>query len=151
MCYRRHGHNEGDDPSYTQPLMYRRIENLRSVRKRYVETLVRRGDITMDEAESALADFHTRLQSALDETRSAMPGEHHTAAPHPPSIGVLPHVSTGVERDTLDRDLRRVVHGSRGLHGPPQARQAVRGTRRAVPEAATSTGRSPSPWPGVRS
>ncbi len=46
VCYRRHGHNEGDDPSYTQPLMYRKIEELRSVRKRYIETLVRRGDIT---------------------------------------------------------------------------------------------------------
>src|SRR5207248_7189796 len=56
-CYRRHGHNEGDDPSYTQPLMYKRIETRRSVRKRYVETLVRRGDITIEEAEQALEDF----------------------------------------------------------------------------------------------
>src|SRR5207244_4960141 len=46
-CYRRHGHNEGDDPSYTQPLMYQRIDAHRSVRKVYVESLVRRGDITI--------------------------------------------------------------------------------------------------------
>ena len=39
-CYRRHGHNEGDDPSYTQPLMYRAIADHRSVRKLYVESLV---------------------------------------------------------------------------------------------------------------
>ncbi|MDP9020626.1 MAG: multifunctional oxoglutarate decarboxylase/oxoglutarate dehydrogenase thiamine pyrophosphate-binding subunit/dihydrolipoyllysine-residue succinyltransferase subunit, partial [Actinomycetota bacterium] len=45
-CYRRYGHNEGDDPSYTQPLLYRRIEQRRSVRKLYVESLVKRGDIT---------------------------------------------------------------------------------------------------------
>ena len=69
VCYRRHGHNEGDDPSYTQPLMYRAIAERRSVRK-HVETLVTRGDIDVDEAEQALTDFQTKLQAALDETRS---------------------------------------------------------------------------------
>ncbi len=103
VCYRRHGHNEGDDPSYTQPLMYRKIDGLRSVRKRYVETLVRRGDLTLDEAEQALEDFHTRMQAALDETRQSAPEEGIVAAPHPPSRGVLPHVETGVGRSELDR------------------------------------------------
>lgn len=69
VCYRRHGHNEGDDPSYTQPLMYRKIDTMRSVRKLYTETLVRRGDITIDEAEKALDNFNARLQAALDEVR----------------------------------------------------------------------------------
>ena len=59
VCYRRYGHNEGDDPSYTQPLMYQRIDAKRSVRKLYTEALVRRGDITMDEAEQALDDFNS--------------------------------------------------------------------------------------------
>ena len=103
VCYRRHGHNEGDDPSYTQPLMYRTIEQLRSVRMRFVETLVRRGDFTIEEAEQALADFQARLQSALDEIRSSKPDEDFVAAPHPPGQGVLPHVVTGVERPVLDR------------------------------------------------
>ena len=103
VCYRRHGHNEGDDPSYTQPLMYRKIDGLRSVRKRYVETLVRRGDLTLNEAEQALADFHDRMQAALDETRLSAPSEEIVAAPHPPSHGVLPHVPTGVAKGELDR------------------------------------------------
>ncbi len=51
VCYRRFGHNEGDEPSYTQPQMYERIEQKRSVRKLYTEALVKRGDLTMDEAE----------------------------------------------------------------------------------------------------
>jgi 2-oxoglutarate dehydrogenase E1 component len=70
VCYRRYGHNEGDDPSYTQPLMYKAIAERRSVRKLYVETLVKRGDITVDEAEQALSDFQSKLQVALDETRA---------------------------------------------------------------------------------
>ena len=73
VCYRRHGHNEGDDPSYTQPLMYQRIEAKRSVRKLYTEALVRRGDITLEEAEQALDDFNARLQAALDEVRAEPP------------------------------------------------------------------------------
>jgi 2-oxoglutarate decarboxylase len=73
VCYRRHGHNEGDDPSYTQPLMYQRIEAKRSVRKLYTEALVRRGDISLDEAEQALDDFNSRLQTALDEVRAEEP------------------------------------------------------------------------------
>ncbi|MEA2932511.1 MAG: multifunctional 2-oxoglutarate metabolism enzyme, partial [Actinomycetota bacterium] len=73
VCYRRHGHNEGDDPSYTQPLMYKAIEGRRSVRKLYTETLVRRGDITADEAEKALDDFLARMQAAFEETRQSAP------------------------------------------------------------------------------
>ena len=65
VCYRRHGHNEGDDPSFTQPLMYKLIEGRRSVRKLYTETLVRRGDITADEAEKALDDFLARMQTVV--------------------------------------------------------------------------------------
>ena len=73
VSYRRHGHNEGDDPSYTQPLMYQRIDAKRSVRKLYTETLVRRGDITLEEAERALDDFNAQLQAVLDEVRAAPP------------------------------------------------------------------------------
>ncbi|MEO5724847.1 MAG: multifunctional oxoglutarate decarboxylase/oxoglutarate dehydrogenase thiamine pyrophosphate-binding subunit/dihydrolipoyllysine-residue succinyltransferase subunit, partial [Ilumatobacteraceae bacterium] len=101
VCYRRHGHNEGDDPSYTQPLMYKAIAERRSVRKLYVEGLVKRGELTVDEAEKALDDFHMKLQSALDQTRENAPVETKVARPPKPR-GVLPHVSTGVSREMLD-------------------------------------------------
>ena len=103
VCYRRHGHNEADDPSFTQPLMYQRIDERRSVRKLYVESLVKRSHITMEEAEQALADFQARLQDALTETRSLTEGQAVRAARRPPKPrGVLPHVETGVARDVLD-------------------------------------------------
>ena len=102
VCYRRHGHNEGDDPSYTQPLMYQRIEALRNVRMQYVETLVRRGDFSLEEAEVALQNFHGRLQQALDETRQSAPEKEHVAAPHPPLEGVLPHIETGISMEDIN-------------------------------------------------
>ena len=101
VCYRKHGHNEGDDPSYTQPLMYQRIEAKRSVRKLYTETLIRRGDITLEEAEAALDDFNSRLQSVLDEVRnepSLVPTE--LPAPDPGPAEPAP-AETGVAGDVL--------------------------------------------------
>lgn len=103
VCYRRHGHNEGDDPSYTQPLMYKRIDARRSVRKIYTETLVKRGDISIDDAETALDDFQAKLQVALDQTRQSAPPDTVVAKPPPPNQGVLPSVETGVDRSILDR------------------------------------------------
>ena len=101
VCYRRHGHNEGDDPSYTQPLMYRAIDQRRTVRKLFTESLVKRGDITIAEAEAALEDFQSRLQVALEETRSHAPTEAVRAAKPPAPAGVLPHVETGVDGAVL--------------------------------------------------
>ncbi len=114
VCYRRHGHNEGDDPSYTQPAMYQRIDARRSVRKLYTERLVTRGDITLEEAEAALDDFRSRLQSALDDTRQSAPPADTQALPQPPAVGVLPRVDTGVERAVIDEvfaALSRVPEG----------------------------------------
>ena len=103
VCYRRHGHNEGDDPSYTQPLMYAKIEQRRSVRKLFTESLVKRGQLSLEEAEHALDDFHTRLQTALDETRQTAPTTEIIAKPRPPATGVLPPVATGVSSDVLQQ------------------------------------------------
>ncbi|KRA22523.1 alpha-ketoglutarate decarboxylase [Microbacterium sp. Root61] len=74
VCYRRRGHNEGDDPSMTQPLMTNLIEAKRSVRRLYTESLVGRGDITEDEYEQAKRDFQGRLEIAFAETHAAETG-----------------------------------------------------------------------------
>ncbi|PZU32883.1 MAG: multifunctional oxoglutarate decarboxylase/oxoglutarate dehydrogenase thiamine pyrophosphate-binding subunit/dihydrolipoyllysine-residue succinyltransferase subunit [Microbacterium sp.] len=74
VCYRRRGHNEGDDPSMTQPLMTNLIEAKRSVRRLYTEALVGRGDITEEEYENAKADFQNRLEIAFAETHAAETG-----------------------------------------------------------------------------
>ncbi|WP_287933427.1 multifunctional oxoglutarate decarboxylase/oxoglutarate dehydrogenase thiamine pyrophosphate-binding subunit/dihydrolipoyllysine-residue succinyltransferase subunit, partial [Arthrobacter sp.] len=71
VCYRRRGHNEGDDPSMTQPLMYNLIEAKRSVRRLYTEALIGRGDITEDEASQLLRDYQERLERVFAETHAA--------------------------------------------------------------------------------
>ncbi|WP_319437620.1 multifunctional oxoglutarate decarboxylase/oxoglutarate dehydrogenase thiamine pyrophosphate-binding subunit/dihydrolipoyllysine-residue succinyltransferase subunit [Mycobacterium sp. RTGN5] len=69
LCYRRRGHNEGDDPSMTQPYMYDVIDTKRGVRKTYTESLIGRGDISMKEAEDALRDYQGQLERVFNEVR----------------------------------------------------------------------------------
>src|SRR3954453_20421967 len=80
ICYRRRGHNEGDDPSMTQPSMYDIIDAKRSVRKTYTESLIGRGDISMEEAEAALRDFSSQLEHVFNEVREL---EKHPAKASP--------------------------------------------------------------------
>ncbi len=127
VCYRRHGHNEGDDPSYTQPLMYTLIDAKRSVRKLYTESLVRRGDISLEEAEQALDDFSDRLQAALDETRAEAESTS-GIVPVLPAYVVpdlwIPPVETGVDSAVLTRlaEVVRSVPDGFVMH-PKLARQ----------------------------
>ncbi|MEU8455805.1 multifunctional oxoglutarate decarboxylase/oxoglutarate dehydrogenase thiamine pyrophosphate-binding subunit/dihydrolipoyllysine-residue succinyltransferase subunit [Streptomyces griseoaurantiacus] len=81
ICYRRRGHNESDNPAFTQPLMYDLIDKKRSVRKLYTESLIGRGDITLEEAEQALQDYQGQLEKVFTEVREATA---QPAAPHSP-------------------------------------------------------------------
>ncbi len=71
VCYRRRGHNEGDDPSMTNPRMYQIIDGKRSVRKIYTEELMGRGDITLEQAEELLRDYQAQLEHVFKATRDA--------------------------------------------------------------------------------
>ncbi len=105
--YRRFGHNEGDDPSYTQPLMYRKISDRPSVRTLYTQALIDRGDLTPTEAEEALEYFEQVLQTALDLTRGSVKSDL-KAKPAPPAAGVLPHVETGVSAETIRNVYQKI-------------------------------------------
>ncbi|MGI5348864.1 multifunctional oxoglutarate decarboxylase/oxoglutarate dehydrogenase thiamine pyrophosphate-binding subunit/dihydrolipoyllysine-residue succinyltransferase subunit [Streptomyces sp. CA-250714] len=102
ICYRRRGHNETDNPKFTQPLMYDLIDRKRSVRKLYTESLIGRGDITLEEAEQALQDFQGQLEKVFTEVRDA------TAAPAPAEVPApqpeFPvHVETAISQEVVKR------------------------------------------------
>ncbi|KJX75286.1 multifunctional oxoglutarate decarboxylase/oxoglutarate dehydrogenase thiamine pyrophosphate-binding subunit/dihydrolipoyllysine-residue succinyltransferase subunit [Mycobacterium lepromatosis] len=69
LCYRRRGHNEGDDPSMTNPYMYDVVDTKRGARKSYTEALIGRGDISLKEAEDALRDYQGQLERVFNEVR----------------------------------------------------------------------------------
>ena len=74
ICYRRRGHNEGDDPSMTQPLMYRLIDSLDSTRGVYTAALVGRGDITPQEAQEIAKSYQDELERVFTEARIQVTG-----------------------------------------------------------------------------
>ncbi len=85
ICYRRRGHNEGDEPSFTQPLMYKLVDAKRSTRTLYTEALVGRGDITPEEAEEIARDYQVQLESVFASlTNTDFNSDANFKAPVPP-------------------------------------------------------------------
>jgi 2-oxoglutarate dehydrogenase E1 component len=112
VCYRRRGHNEGDDPSMTQPLMYNLIEAKRSVRTLYAEALVGRGDITQDEYDAVQAKFLGLLEQSFSDTHDdeEAPATISNGAPTASQVQRHPQ-STGVDSS--------VIHRIGDAHGAP--------------------------------
>lgn len=71
VCYRKRGHNEGDDPSMTQPVMYGLIESKRTPRQLYTESLLGRGALTDEQVKELETEFHNILSNAFDEVRES--------------------------------------------------------------------------------
>jgi 2-oxoglutarate dehydrogenase E1 component len=112
FCYRRHGHNEGDDPSFTQPIMYGKIRGRPSLTSIYIEQLIMMGDLTVAETEAITEKFENKLQAALEEVRtgpSQYPTMHGFEGQWKGMTSRYSHdpVETGVPEKTL----RQIVEG----------------------------------------
>lgn len=66
LGYRRHGHNEGDEPGFTQPLLYEKIKHKKSVKNIYFEKLIKEGTISKEEAEKIQISYENKLSKALE-------------------------------------------------------------------------------------
>jgi multifunctional 2-oxoglutarate metabolism enzyme len=75
VCYRRYGHNESDEPAFTQPKMYELIQGHPSVRELYTQQLLQRGDLDLDDEQAVEFDFKARLERAFEETHASHAGD----------------------------------------------------------------------------
>ncbi len=75
FCYRRHGHNEGDEPAFTQPLMYRAIAKHPTTREIYAERLAQEGLVTAAEADKMVSDFQAHLDSQFEAAKGYRPNK----------------------------------------------------------------------------
>jgi 2-oxoglutarate dehydrogenase E1 component len=75
VCYRRHGHNESDEPAFTQPLMYNRIRELRTTRTLYAERLAQEGSVPAESSKAMLDAFNARLEEAFEASQSYRPNK----------------------------------------------------------------------------
>lgn len=119
-CYRKHGHNEGDEPMFTQPLMYKEIKKRVSVKDNYLNRLLKLGELSKEDAEKISIARRDKLEDALTEARTR-------PQIRPPSVlrGLwsnyeggpdkhVPEVDTGVEEErlkTLINSLTQVPEG----------------------------------------
>lgn len=133
ICYRRHGHNEGDDPSYTQPIMYRKIKEHPPVGVLYTERLAREGVVTAEEAQAMRKEVSQRLGEAHDAVKQR--AEHYelqelSAVSGEEIGGFCPR--TAVNRQVLDRVIRGATHFPENFHLHPKLRGFVDKRRNAV-------------------
>ncbi len=73
ICYRKHGHNEGDEPSFTQPLEYKNIKSHTSTREIYAKALIEKKVMTFEESEGLVKDFMSQLTEAQTRTKAEAP------------------------------------------------------------------------------
>jgi 2-oxoglutarate dehydrogenase E1 component len=126
-CYRRWGHNEGDEPAYTQPLLYQLIRERRSVRESYLERLLELGEVSREDAEKIKAERTRSLEEELDQARA--PGykvrgpETGEGLWRPYQGGAdleVPDVATGVAIEKLAALLRKTVEVPDGIKPHPK-------------------------------
>jgi len=123
FCYRRHGHNEADDPSYTQPILYRKIKDHPSVGKLYGERLVREGVLTAEEVAERRKGFAQNLSAAWDaseKTGDRFEGQELAAVPSDEIASFCPR--TSVNKATVDRVIRALTHFPENFHLHPKLR-----------------------------
>ncbi len=145
-CYRKRGHNEGDEPMFTQPKMYQAIEKRKWVGETYLEKLIQQGDATREEAEAMRAAFNNSLESSLKKARTEP-----AVLKKEPFKGVwsgysggfdadVPDVDTGVDADVLSKLLAKLTDMPEGFHINPKVERILK-TRRDMAE-----GKRPLDW-----
>jgi 2-oxoglutarate dehydrogenase E1 component len=143
-CYRRLGHNEADEPSFTQPLLYKAIQARKSVREGYLDKLLQMGGVTREEAD-AIAD--KRRQLLEDELARARRDDYHLPSPvssRDDYKGGLekdaPEVATSVDRTRLSTLLEATTRLPEDFHPHPVIKKLL-ATRLAMAQ-----GNQPLNW-----
>ena len=114
VCYRRHGHNETDEPAFTQPIMYKAIRDLKTTRTKYAEQLIAEGVITEAESQAISDEFTATLEAAADAAKQYKPNKadwlegHWSGLSIPDSEAEWTHEPTAVDLDTL-RKVGRAI------------------------------------------
>jgi len=129
FCYRRHGHNEGDEPSFTQPLMYSKIKDRPTLSEIYTEKLILSGDLTAAEHDALVQRFTEKLQGSLEEVKeksrpyarmNSFSGIWNTLQPQ---FDFRP-TNTGVAAETLQRLVEKMTSWPEGFAINPKV-QAI--------------------------
>jgi 2-oxoglutarate decarboxylase len=137
VCYRRHGHNEADDPSYTQPLMYRKIKTHPSAAVQYARTLVASGLVDEAAVTAMRKAVSSRLNAIYDESKKG--GErYHVDSLTVPEAELKPRTEaaqTAIPPELLERVVQKMTELPAGFHLHPKLKGVV-DKRRQILEGA---------------
>jgi 2-oxoglutarate dehydrogenase E1 component len=141
LCYRRYGHNEGDDPNFTQPLLYRSIKGHPNVLDIYVDRLIDEGAITQTEADGVTKDFNSMLQQSFQSARENKPDIHVSYLQRewskfrqakPEDFEESPE--TGVSKRRLDRGIKAMTSIPDGFTIYPKMQRLFKARQKAWSE-----------------
>ncbi|MGA2642157.1 MAG: 2-oxoglutarate dehydrogenase E1 component, partial [Spirochaetia bacterium] len=122
MCYRKYGHNEGDDPSFTHPLMYRIIEKKKGPPTMYAEKCHEQGVTTADQDEQIRKDFRSELKAALQSARGSQ--EIEPARQQPVHAAADEKIPTPTEA-ALREIARKITFQPPGFHIHPKLKRII--------------------------
>lgn len=138
VCYRRHGHNEGDEPAFTQPLMYGKIKDRMTVRELYTEHLVMTGELSTDEVETIAETFRDKMEEVFKEVHE----RHESSAPAPHGFGAhwkgltsrysFAPVETGVPLETIRGITESIAKVPAGFAINPKLERILSARTKAV-------------------
>ena len=138
LCYRRYGHNEGDEPNFTQPDLYAAIDKHPSVGKIFAKQLIESGVLTAEQAAALDDEYQKKLETTLEEVRKAaaepVPALSESTAVFQPAYSHDP-VKTAVPKETLDKIVHALTHVPEGFHVLPKLQRLLL-DRRAKAHAA---------------
>lgn len=134
VCYRRHGHNEGDEPSFTQPILYAAIQKHPSVAQIYSDLLIRRKDLAPEEVERLTKTHHDIFDKALSDVREKGQGAFgkEYVVFKPKEKREVENPKTAVDLATIKRITQRVTYDPKSINLHPRIKTQVLDRRRAM-------------------
>lgn len=135
ICYRKNGHNEGDDPSYTQPVMYRKIKAQKPVAAIYAERLEHEGLVTPEEVANWHEEHKKRLYAIYDEAQKNKDAVEVQVVSLPAEAAIVAQPATAIDPSVIDRVVNAMATFPRDFHLHPKLAGLI-AKRRSVMEGA---------------
>jgi 2-oxoglutarate dehydrogenase E1 component len=117
LSYRKYGHNEGDEPSYTQPLLYKKIRSLQPIKEQYEKELISQKVLNDEEIKNIYSSYNTKLNEAFEKRKDVGMGAHNVKVV---TTRTLQPVNTAISKEQIDLIKEALVHTPEHFNANPK-------------------------------